>query len=90
MGARLMGMYDTIRCEYLLPRGEDCKELANLDFNKDLIYQTKDLDCCLSHYEIRADGTLWRRHDEGWIQLAYYTGNVIFYDFHSDDNLEND
>ena len=59
-----MGMFDTIKCLCPLPRGEEPKELANIDFNRDLIWQTKDLECSMDQYEIRQDGTLWiERYD---------------------------
>lgn len=44
-----MGMFDHLRCHYPLP-------LPGLE---EALFQTKDLDCQLDTYEIRADGTLW-------------------------------
>lgn len=46
-----MGMFDTIRCRYPLPRPE----------HQDLEFQTKDLDSLLDHYLISADGRLVRQ-----------------------------
>jgi hypothetical protein len=53
-----MGFFDTIKCEYPLPKPEDMKELVNIDLNE-LSYQTKDLENALSYYNIKSDGTLW-------------------------------
>jgi hypothetical protein len=44
-----MGMFDSLRCVYPLP-------VAGAN---ELVYQTKDLDCMMDEFEIRADGTLW-------------------------------
>lgn len=46
-----MGMFDELRCLAPLP----------ISAYQGLEFQTKDLDCCLDLYEIRADGTLWRQ-----------------------------
>jgi hypothetical protein len=45
-----MGMFDTIKCKYPLPKTE----------YQDAEFQTKDLDCGLDFIEIRDDGGLWR------------------------------
>jgi hypothetical protein len=45
-----MGMFDTVVCRYPLP----------LSKSVDREFQTKSLENCLSAYEIREDGTLWR------------------------------
>lgn len=45
-----MGMFDTIRCEYLLPDPE----------HNALDFQTKSLDSCLNVYTITRDGRLLR------------------------------
>lgn len=47
-----MGMFDDLRCYYPLP----------IPGANKLVYQTKDLECFMDHYEIREDGTLW--HEE--------------------------
>jgi hypothetical protein len=44
-----MGMFDYLHCQYPLP----------VDGANALLYQTKDMECGLDHYEIRPDGTLW-------------------------------
>lgn len=44
-----MGMFDDLTCKYPLP-----VEGAN-----ELDFQTKDMDCLLTKYELREDGTLW-------------------------------
>lgn len=46
-----MGMFDNLRCEMPLP--PEAPKAA-----RDLVYQTKDLECGLLHYVIRGDGTL--------------------------------
>ena len=49
-----MGMFDTIICNYPLPRRK------NFTFNpNDLEYQSKDLICCLAQYTIDKTGQLW-------------------------------
>lgn len=53
-----MGMYDDIECKYPLPLPEDKKGFHPCGF------QTKDLEKALDCYEIREDGTLWRRECE--------------------------
>ena len=54
-----MGLFDSIKCKYPLPRPQDPMELVNINFN-DLDYQTKDLDETLSEFELREDGTIWK------------------------------
>lgn len=57
-----MGMFDSVKCDYPLPWPEA------VDFGFE--WQTKSTDApYLDHYEIRADGTLWReeytvRHED--------------------------
>ncbi|MDE2899501.1 MAG: hypothetical protein OXN15_00525 [Chloroflexota bacterium] len=48
-----MGLFDDVRIECPLPEGYP-----------NAVYQTKDLDCTLSHYRITADGRL-RMADPG-------------------------
>jgi hypothetical protein len=43
-----MGMYDNIRCSYILPNPDA----------QNLYFQSKDLDCTLSDYEITKEGRL--------------------------------
>lgn len=65
-----MGLYDTlVVVDYPLPDG-----IKRPDF------QTKDLNCWLDHFELRADGTLWIQQYEiedqsdpnavGWARFA--------------------
>lgn len=54
-----MGLFDSIKCKYPLPRPQDPMELVNINFN-DLEYQTKDLYETMSEFELREDGTIWR------------------------------
>jgi len=61
-----MGMYDTLICKYPLPMPEDPKGYAG---SKD--FQSKDLDCALSYYEIREDGSIWEEERE----TEYVPGN---------------
>jgi len=59
-----MGLYDDIKCKYPLLKPDNLTdELKDLDFNS-LSFQTKDLDNCLSLFEIREDGTLWQENYE--------------------------
>ena len=44
-----MGMFDELTCRYPLP----------IENAAERVFQTKDLECFMDHYEIRADGTLW-------------------------------
>jgi len=46
-----MGMYDTLTVKAHLPGIPDAPERE---------FQTKDLDLCLSHFELDAEGRLWR------------------------------
>lgn len=58
-----MGMFDTIKCKYKLPMPENPKGYSGSDD-----FQSKDLDCSLSYYEIREDGSLWREDVESeWV-----------------------
>lgn len=75
-----MGVFDYITSKYPLPA-----EGANAE-----TYQTKSLDRDMGMYEIREDGTLWRRtflsEDERfflsgsprWVQAVDFTGEVVF------------
>ena len=54
-----MGLFDSIKCKYPLPRPEGSAEVAGVNFN-DLDYQTKDLDETMSEFELREDGTIWK------------------------------
>jgi len=59
-------MYDSINCKYPLPIPEDPKGyLGSREF------QSKDLDCALSYYEIREDGSIWEEERE----TEYVPGN---------------
>jgi hypothetical protein len=49
----MMGMFDYVKCLYLLPDGEDGSAIE---------FQTKDTDAqYMDLYEIREDGTLWHQ-----------------------------
>ena len=54
-----MGMYDSIICKYPLPMPEDPK-----GYTGSREFQSKDLDCALSVYEIREDGSIWEEERE--------------------------
>lgn len=56
-----MGMFDSIKCEYLLPFPEDLKGLTKEKLIEE-VYQTKDFDNSMDYYIIKSDGTLW--HEE--------------------------
>ncbi len=55
-----MGMFDTVICHLPLPIAEPWATAL-----RDAKFQTKDLDCTLTTYHLRADGSLWfqRRSD---------------------------
>lgn len=61
-----MGMYDSIICKYPLPMPEDPK-----GYTGSREFQSKDLDCTLSFYEIREDGSIWEEKRE----TEYVPGN---------------
>jgi predicted GTPase len=48
-----MGMYDTVYCKYQLPQPEEPK-----GYTGSLSFQTKDLECALSEYNIDENGSL--------------------------------
>lgn len=52
-----MGMFDDVRCEVPVPGEPQPKHPQ---------FQTKDFECYLDSYTIKADGTLWRKErDDG-------------------------
>lgn len=59
-------MYDSIVCKYPLPMPEDPK-----GYTGSREFQSKDLDCALSCYEIREDGSIWEEERE----TEYVPGN---------------
>lgn len=61
-----MGMYDSIICKYPLPMPENPK-----GYTGSREFQSKDLDCTLSFYEIREDGSIWEEKRE----TEYVPGN---------------
>jgi len=64
-----MGMFDEIKCEKELPLNDELKAL-NVKWNE-VIFQTKDLDNCLSNYRITKDGELVEDVVEK--EFTYYT-----------------
>lgn len=76
-----MGLFDDVEViDYPLPNG----------IKRDG-FQTKSLDCLMDRYEIRADGSLWRR--SGWlrsddpepvVERMTWTGEMRFYDWDPD------
>ena len=64
-----MGMFDHLRCHYTLP----------IDGAVDIEYQTADLpQPFLEYYEIREDGSLWKRKlVEQW-EATTHSGVVRF------------
>ena|SRR5690606_14733928 len=72
-----MGMFDSINCEVELP-GEP-KPPANRWL------QTKDFDCLLDTYTIRADGTLWKKEfEEREQEQVNFHGLLNFYTYEND------
>ena len=61
-----MSMFDTLICKYPLPMPEDLKGYVG-----SREFQSKDLDCVLSYYEIREDGSIWQEKHE----TEYIPGN---------------
>jgi hypothetical protein len=60
-----MGMFDNIRCELPLPLNKkDQKTFSNVNW-EDISFQTKDTDCCLSHYIIKKNGKFYAEYTEG-------------------------
>lgn len=84
-----MGMYDELRVRCPLPAP---------DLGQNRLYQTKSLDCALDGYELREDGTFWKKEfwrvpvEPGEAPLSwersYFTGTVRFYDFFTRDPVE--
>lgn len=87
-----MGMFDNLKCEYPLQLPEDQGELAGWNWRENG-FQTKDFDCAMDNYCVRADGSLWqqvyvweitrkghpRRKPGNWKPLVAYTGTVYFH-----------
>jgi hypothetical protein len=64
-----MSMFDELKCERELPLNEEIKSL-DIKWNE-VIFQTKDLDNCLSNYRITQDGQLVEDIVEK--EYTYYT-----------------
>ena len=62
-------MFDQLKCEKELPLNDELKTL-NVKWNE-VIFQTKDLDNCLSNYRITQDGELVEEVVEK--EYTYYT-----------------
>jgi hypothetical protein len=69
-GSGVMGLFDTIKCEYPLPN----------KLHQDLEFQTKDLECLLERYMITFDGRLVRHPGKGNVGLE----RDIVWPFHGD------
>lgn len=96
-----MGLYDTIKCEYPLPKPLDLMELSTFDFNN-IDYQTKSLHKGMSQYVIRESGILYQlevinvlngdnkiSETSTWIK-SNFSGNIVFYTIIDSDKLNND
>jgi len=71
-----MGMFDYVKVDVLLPDGYTGND-----------FQTKDFDCYLERYEIRPDGTLWKRDGQyADPEQVRFHGVFNFYDYGSDNN----
>jgi len=69
-----VGMFDNLRCRYPLPVEDWQRPLV-----EGKTFQTKDTpDQDLDLYEIREDGTLWRREDDEWLPEGL-TARIDFY-----------
>ena len=63
-----MGMFDYVDVQYPVPMPKDPK---GYNGSGAVGYQTKDLENCLSTYQIREDGTLWLKK----VKSTYVPGN---------------
>jgi hypothetical protein len=70
-----MGMFDDVTCELPIPGEPKPKRLS---------FQTKDFDCYLDRYTIRADGTLWRDAGDWRTGQVPFHGLLRFYTFESE------
>ena len=52
-----MSLFDSIKFIYPLPSPSELGELTQKDL-QEAVFQTKDLDCCLSYYEVDESGQL--------------------------------
>jgi hypothetical protein len=68
-----MGMFDNVICKRELPLNEELKSLG-VQWDK-VVFQTKDLDNCLSDYIITEDGELVE--DVKKYEYTYYTEEEI-------------
>jgi hypothetical protein len=80
-----MGMFDHITCKTALPVPKDRGELDGINWLSEE-FQTKDLDSALCNYEIREDGTLWKKVHSSKFEHSKYTGSVTFYSFYMKEN----
>jgi len=67
-----VGMFDDVLCELPIPHEPKPQHSR---------FQTKDLECCLDLYTIRADGTLWRSRAEERNGLVPFHGMLNFYTY---------
>jgi len=74
-----MGMFDDVKVEVPLPDGAILSG-----------FQTKDFDCLLDAYTIRADGELWREvwsfDEPGRMERVDFHGRFRFYTFSDESN----
>src|SRR4051812_6215154 len=69
-----MGMYDNIRCDYPLPIGPNGPP-PDFVMEPGYLFQSKDLDCSLSVFTIKADGTF--DYETAYTgELEFYTSNI--------------
>jgi hypothetical protein len=62
-----MGMYDTVFCKKKLPLSKELKKLKDIKW-EELDFQTKDLECTLTDYEITKSGKLRvHKHEREWV-----------------------
>ncbi len=81
-----MGMFDSLRIHSPLPFSDEMDPALRVTLQAEE-YQTKDLDCALDHYELRSDGTLWRKwwndpeleKTPEWFHAASVFANIMFY-----------
>ena len=79
-----MGMFDTIICEYALPRSSLSEGIAPDERWETQEFQTKSLDNGLKTFFITADGELHEeRHDREWVKDDSHSGGGYFKTNHS-------
>ena len=93
-----MGMFDTIKCSYVLPY--TLQHISELSlFDETIVaqdeFQTKDLECMMVDYTITTDGLLkiWefsKKHNKPIYKNIKHTGSIEMYNWLSNNHLDHD